>query len=71
MEKQAALIQQFLEAFRLQEPMGIADAYRRLTQVGIHAERYLLSGKLYFTFRDLEGNAFTLMAERQTAISNN
>lgn len=64
MGEQAAWIEQFLEAFRLQEPMGIAGAYRRLTQVGIHAERYWLSGKLYFTFRDPEGNVFTLMAER-------
>lgn len=71
MEKQAVLIQQFLEAFRLQEPRWIADAYRRLTQLGIHAERYLLSGQIYFTFRDLEGNAFTIIAERKTEIINN
>jgi RNA polymerase sigma factor (sigma-70 family) len=62
-EERGALIRQFLEAFRLQEPIGIADAYRRLIHVGIRAERHLLSGKLHFTFRDEEGYAFTIMAE--------
>jgi RNA polymerase sigma factor (sigma-70 family) len=60
-DERSALIQKFLEAFQLQEPMGIADAYRRLVQVGIRTERHLLSGKLYFTFQDPEGNAFSIM----------
>ncbi|KIL38146.1 hypothetical protein SD70_28335 [Gordoniibacillus kamchatkensis] len=62
-ERQALLIQRFLAAFRLQEPMAIAEAYHHLTQVGIRAERHLLQGKLHFTFRDPEGNAFTIIAE--------
>lgn len=60
----ASFIQQFLTAFRLQDPMVIAEAYRQLTQAGIHAERQLLQGRLYFMFRDPEGNAFTIMAEK-------
>jgi RNA polymerase sigma factor (sigma-70 family) len=61
-EEQSTLIQKFLEAFQHQEPMGIADTYRRLFQLGIRTERHLLSGKVHFTFRDPEGNAFTIMA---------
>lgn len=63
-EERVLLINQFLEAFRLQEPMKIAETYRRLTQAGIQTERQFLTGKLTFTFRDPEGNAFTIMAEK-------
>jgi RNA polymerase sigma factor (sigma-70 family) len=62
-EERATLIQQFLMAFQHKEPMGIAKSYRHLVQSGINVERYLLSGKLHFTFHDPEGNSFTLMAE--------
>ncbi|TMV43046.1 RNA polymerase sigma factor [Paenibacillus mesophilus] len=60
--EQSFLIEQFLAAFRLREPMAIAKAYHLLTKAGIRAERHLLQGKLYFTFRDPEGNAFTVIA---------
>ncbi|NOU89023.1 sigma-70 family RNA polymerase sigma factor [Paenibacillus sp. LMG 31460] len=63
-EERSLLINQFLEAFHLQEPMKIAEAYLRLTQVGIQTERHLILGKLFFTFRDPEGNAFTIIAEK-------
>jgi RNA polymerase sigma factor (sigma-70 family) len=62
-EVRSTLIKQFLEVFLLQEPMGIAEAYRQLTQSGIRAEREVISGKLYFTFRDPEENIFTIMAK--------
>ncbi|QHW31720.1 hypothetical protein GZH47_13315 [Paenibacillus rhizovicinus] len=58
------MIRSFLEAFRRQEPMEIAAAYRLLAKAGIQAERMLLQGKLHFTFRDPEGNAFTILAEK-------
>jgi len=63
MEEQTSLIQRFLAAFRLREPMAIAAAYRHLIQAGIRAERLSLRGKLHFSFYDPEGNAFTVIAE--------
>ncbi|MCC3373688.1 RNA polymerase sigma factor [Cohnella sp. REN36] len=61
-EEQDSLIQRFLEAFRMQQPMAIAGAYRLLIQAGIQVVRHSLQGKLYFTFHDPEGNAFSVLA---------
>ena len=62
-ERQTFLIERFLGAFRRREPMAIAEAYLRLRRAGIQTERSVLKGKMYFTFRDPEGNAFTVLAK--------
>ena len=62
-ERQTFLIERFLEAFRRSEPMAIAEAFLRLNRAGIRTERSVLRGRMYFTFRDPEGNAFTVLAK--------
>lgn len=62
-DKDQALIEKFLAAFRFQDPMEIANAYRRLVNNGIRADRHLKFGKTHFTFCDPAGNRFSIVVD--------